>query len=431
MSKELVIINCTLLTDPYSDLLPGHYVSIRNGSIHEVGEMKPDQDHSQHELIDAGGNLVMPGLINGHNHCAMTLFRGMADDLRLDSWLYQHIFPAEAAHVDPDMVYWCTKLAAAEMILSGTTTVADCYLFSDQAACALRDSGMRGVVAHGVIDLPTPSVPDPDKGIESAAFFLDGWLDRSARITPAIFAHAPYTCSPQTLRKAKSQADRRNLRFFIHLAESSSEHEKIIDPQGKTPVQHLFNLGLLDPATTIVHAAWIDDDDLAILDESGTKVVTCPQSNLKLASGIAPVQRMLDHNICVGIGTDGCASNNSLDLFREMDMLAKIQKTVNNSPTAMAARDVLACATVSGAAAVGLTNNGTITPGACADLLIINTRSAHLCPLYNQDLLVYAASGSDVDTVIIDGKIVMQERQIRSFDLEEVFREVSKRKLSL
>ena len=430
MSRELVIINCTLLTDPYSDLLPGHFVSIKNGVIHAVGEMKADHGQASHELLDAGGNLVMPGLVNGHNHCGMTLFRGMADDLHLDSWLYQHIFPAEAAHVDPEMVYWCTKLAAAEMILSGTTTVADCYLFSEQAATALSDSGMRGVAAHGVIDLPTPSVPEPGKGIEAAASFLDSWLNRSSRITPAIFAHAPYTCSPQTLRKAKRAADQRNLRFFIHLAESSSEHGKIIDAQGETPVQHLLNLGLLDPATTLVHAVWVDDNDLAILEKSGTKVITCPQSNLKLASGIAPVQRMLEHNICVGIGTDGCASNNSLDLFREMDMLAKIQKTINACPTAMAARDVLACATVSGAGALGVANSGTITPGANADLLIINTRSVHLSPLYNQDLLVYAASGSDVDTVIIDGKIVMQERQIRSFDLEEVCREVSKRKLS-
>ena len=171
MSKELVIINCTLLTDPYSELLPGHFVSIRNGAIHEVGEMKPDHDHAPHDLLDAGGNLVMPGLVNGHNHCGMTLFRGMADDLPLDSWLYQHIFPAEAAHVDPEMVYWCTKLAAAEMILSGTTTVADCYLFSDRAATALSDSGMRGIAAHGVIDLPTPSVPDPAKTLTRPALF--------------------------------------------------------------------------------------------------------------------------------------------------------------------------------------------------------------------------------------------------------------------
>ena len=171
-------------------------------------EMKPGHDLSLYEQIDAGGNLVMPGLINGHNHCGMTLFRGLADDLDLNSWLYQIIFPAEAAHVDPDMVYWCTKLAAAEMILSGTTAVADCYFFPEQAACALNDSGMRGIAAHGVIDLPTPSVPDPARNIESAAIFLDSWITRSSRIRPAIFAHAPYTCSAKTLRKAKDQAQR-------------------------------------------------------------------------------------------------------------------------------------------------------------------------------------------------------------------------------
>jgi 5-methylthioadenosine/S-adenosylhomocysteine deaminase len=355
----------------------------------------------------------------------------MADDLRLDSWLYNHIFPAEAAHVDPETVYWCTKLAAAEMILSGTTTVADCYLFSDQAARALRDSGMRAVVAHGVIDFPTPSVPDPDKNIDSVKIFIENWLNVSSRITPAVFAHAPYTCSPKTLQKAKTLSESHNLRFFTHLAESRTEHDKIIAPQGPTPVKHLLNLDILNRNTTCVHVVWLENDDLDILAARGTKVVTCPQSNLKLASGIAPVQRMLDRGICVGIGTDGCASNNSLDMFREMDMLAKTQKTITASPTAMGARDVLACATSSGSRAVGLTDSGAITPGSCADLVILNTHAAHLCPLYNQDLLVYAASGSDVDTVIIDGNVVMRGRQILSFDLEEVCHEVNRRKLLL
>lgn len=429
MGEELLITNCMLMSEPYSDLLSDQYVFIKNGRISDIGTMATDHAYPQSQLLDAGGNLVMPGLINGHNHCGMTLFRGMADDLHLDSWLFEYIFPAEAEHVDPDTVYWCTKLAAAEMILSGTTTVADCYLFSDQAARALHDSGMRGVVAHGVIDFPTPSVPDPGKNIECVKIFIDNWLNQSPRITPAVFAHAPYTCSPQTLQKAKYQANEHNLRLFIHLAESRSEHEKIIDPQGSTPVKHLFNLDVLDHNTTCVHTIWLDNDDLDILAESGAKVVTCPQSNLKLASGIAPVQHMLDRNICVGIGTDGCASNNSLDLFREMDILAKIQKTITGSPTSMAARDVLACATSSGSSAAGIPGCGTIVPGACADLIIVNTHAAHLCPFYSQDLLVYAASGSDVDTVIIDGNIIMRDRQILSFELDEVCHEVNKRKL--
>lgn len=429
MEKELLITNCTLLSEPYADLLPNQFISIKNGRIAETGRMNPEHDYSPGQVLDADGNLVMPGLINGHNHCGMTLFRGMADDLHLDSWLYNHIFPAETAHVDPEMVYWCTKLAAAEMLLSGTTTVADCYLFSGQAATALSDSGMRGVIAHGVIDFPTPSVPDPEKNIEAVTTFIETWLDHSPRITPAVFAHAPYTCAAETLQQAKGLADRYNLRFFTHLAESRTEHQNIIEPQGTTPLKHLLNLGVLDPLTTCVHAVWLENDDLDILAASEAKVVTCPQSNLKLASGIAPVQAMLDRHICVGIGTDGCASNNSLDMFREMDMLAKIQKTISASPTAMGARQVLACATSSGSRAIGLTDCGTITPGSCADLIIINTQAAHLCPLYSQDLLVYAASGSDVDTVIIDGNVVMRARQILSFDLEEVLQQVNRRTL--
>jgi len=424
MTEELLITNCTLLPQSHSELLAGQYVLIRNGRIINTGEMTPGYEAVQ--TIDAGGNLVMPGLINGHNHCGMTLFRGMADDLRVDTWLYDKIFPAEAAHVDPHMVYWCTKLAAAEMILSGTTTIADCYLFSDQAARALDDSGMRGVVAHGVIDHPTPSVADPGRNIEAVSSFIDNSINYSSRITPAVFAHAPYTCSPATLKRAKHEADSHNLRLFIHLAESKDEHETVIDPQGTTPVQHLMQLGILDSNTTCVHAVWLADTDIEILADSGATVVTCPQSNLKLASGIAPVQQLLDRSISVGLGTDGCASNNSLDLFREMDMLAKIQKTRYQLPTVMTSSDVLCCATIAGAKAIGLQDVGVVKPGAHADLIIIDTNAAHLCPLYNKDLLVYAASGSDVESVIIDGKIVMQNRQIRSFNIEEVYGEIDR-----
>jgi len=427
MTEELCISNCTLLSDPYAGIRFDQYICIEDGRISFTGDMPPGRDYSQQQIIDAGGNLVMPGLVNGHNHCAMTLFRGMADDLQLDSWLFDHIFPAEAARATPEMVYWCTLLAAAEMLLSGTTTVADCYLFSDQAARALNDSGMRAVIAHGVIDFPTPSVPDPDKNLQSVEQFIRGWSDRSSRITPAVFAHAPYSCAPRTLQGAKKLADSHGLRFFTHLAETRTEHEKIKQPYGRTPVKHLYNLCLLDRNTTCVHTTWVEDNDLDILAESKARVVTCPQSNLKLGSGIAPVQSMLDRQICVGLGTDGCASNNGLDLFREMDMLAKTQKTRTGSPTAMTAPDALACATTSGACAVGVPDCGTISPGSRADLIIIDTRSAHLVPFYSQDLLVYAASGSDVVTVIIDGEIVVRDRQILRFDLAEVSFEVLKR----
>ncbi len=425
MAHDLLLINCRLFAAhaALSTLL--HYVEIRRGRIVSIGPMSTCLDGGHLPVIDAAGMLLIPGLVNGHNHCAMTLFRGLADDLELSSWLHDHIFPAEAVHVSPDMVYWCTLLAAAEMLLSGTTTVADGYFFSDRAAQALDDAGMRAVVAHGIVDFPVPSVPDPADNIATVSAFAERWKDRSTRIRPGVFAHAPYTCSPHTLRRAKALADKHSIRFFIHLAETRDEQQTIIDPQGETPLRHLANLRILDENCTLVHATWLADDDLAILAASGASVVTCPQSNLKLAAGIARITDLLARNIPVGIGTDGCASNNSLDLFREMDILAKIQKAVPLNATALPAGAVLRCATVDGARAIGgLPDQGRITPGAPADLVLIDCRQPHLTPLYNRDLIVYAAAGSDVQTVIIDGRPVVVNRRIQCFDLDEVFARV-------
>jgi 5-methylthioadenosine/S-adenosylhomocysteine deaminase len=425
MSENLLIVNCSLISEPDAPIRRQHFVEVAAGRINTIGSMSTCPDPARHTVIDATGTLLLPGLINAHNHCAMTLFRGLADDLELTAWLNDHIFPAEAAHVSPEMVYWCTLLAASEMIRSGTTTVADGYFFSDQAARALHDAGMRAVVAHGIVDFPAPSVPDPRKNIETVAAFLGRWQGRSSRITPAVFAHAPYTCSPRTLRRAKELADRQGARFFIHLAETRTEQALIIDPQGTTPVQHLANLGVLDENCVCVHGVWLDDHDLDLLADSGAAVVVCPQSNLKLAAGIARVPDLLRHGIPVGIGTDGCASNNSLDMFREIDLLAKIMKLRPLDATALPAAAALHCATASGAHVLGLPEGGTVTAGAPADLILLDLHSPHLTPLYSSDLLVYAAAGSDVTTVIIDGTVVMHDRQILSFDLTEVYRQVA------
>ena len=427
MPQLTAIINCTLLDHPLTKPKSGHYITIADNRITSFGRMKNCPDLSSFDtIIDAETNLVTPGLINGHNHCAMTLFRGLADDLELSDWLHNHIFPAEAAHVSPEMVYWCTKLAAAEMILSGTTTVADGYFFSDKAAEALDDSGMRAVVAHGIVDFPAPSVPDPSKNIEAVKTFIEKWQHKSSRITPAVFVHAPYTCSPRTIRKAKDLADEKNVRFFIHIAESRAEQSMIIEPQGNSPIKHLANLGVLDQNSVCVHSVWLDDEDLDILAESNAGVITCPQSNLKLASGVARINDMLKRDIKIGLGTDGCASNNSLDMFREMDMLAKIQKSITGDATSMSAGNVLNCATVSGAAVIGVSECGQIAQGNRADLIMLNSSAVHLTPFYNQDLLVYAASGTDVGTVMVDGNIIMRHQQIVSFDLDEVLLEVQK-----
>ena len=402
-----------------------HFVTIEGPLVTSLGSMEECPELNDFLVIDGQSKLLMPGLVNGHNHSAMTLFRGFADDLNLHSWLHDHIFPAEAAHVNPEMVYWSAKLAAAEMISSGTTCVADGYFFSSHAAQAFADAGMRAVVGHGIVDFSVPSVPDPRKNIETVARFIDDWQDRTPAVSPAVFAHSPYTCSPATLVEAKRLADNKGVRFFIHLAESQEEQQQIIDPQGSSPTKHLEALGLLDHNCTCIHTIWLDQDDITTLADHRVGIITCPQSNAKLASGIAPITALLKKGATVGLGTDGCASNNSLDLFREMDLLAKLQKLSNKDATVMNAREVLSCATASGARAVGLNSIGTIAVGTTADLILVDMRRPHLVPFYSQDQIVYGAVGSDVDSVIIDGRLVVQEKKILTFDIEEVVEKVS------
>lgn len=424
MTKRILIRDCTLLTDAAAPPRANQFVTIEGPAVKSLGPMADCPDPEDFYVIEGQAKLVMPGLVNGHNHAAMTLFRGVADDLSLHSWLHDHIFPAEAAHVNPEMVYWSAKLAAAEMIRSGTTCVADGYFYSSHAARAFSDAGLRAVVGHGIVDFSVPSVPDPTKNIETVAHFIDQWLGRDQLISPAVFAHSPYTCSPTTLVKAKQLADDRGVRFFIHLAESPNEQQQIIDPQSDSPAGHLAALGLLDSNCTCIHTVWLNDADIASLADHHVGVVTCPQSNAKLGSGIAPVAELVDKGAIVGLGTDGCASNNSLDLFREMDMLAKLQKLERRDATALSATQVLDCATSAGALAIGLDLIGTILPGRRADLILIDMHQPHLTPFYNQDNLVYGASGSDVDTVIVEGRLIMLRKKILTFDLDEVIERV-------
>ncbi|WP_419174520.1 amidohydrolase [Desulfosediminicola sp.] len=421
---QTLFTNCTLYTGPGATLEPDSYLLTDTSYIADIGPMTKVTIPPRARVINCKGRMVMPGLINSHNHAAMTLFRGLADDLELSEWLHKHIFPAEKAHVNREMVYWCSRLAIAEMILSGTTCVADAYFFSGDSARALRDCGMRAVVGHGIVDFPAPSVPDPKKNIDTVADFIEEWLDKDELITPAVFAHAPYTCSPRTLVKAKALAEDRGVRFFTHIAESPKEMEMIIEPQADTPLSHLAALDILDPDSTLIHAIWLSDSDIAILASTETKIVCCPQSNLKLASGIARVPEMLAAGIPVGLGTDGCASNNGLDMFREMDIFAKLYKARYLDATVIPAATALASATSINAETLGLPKIGRLAKGNYADLIVIDTNSPHLTPMYNADLLVYSARGSDVHSTMIHGRMVMENREILSFDLTETMARV-------
>ena len=428
MANDILITNSTLLplAPGLPELIRDGYVSIRAGKIVALGVMADlTGTGTADTIIDGSGHLVIPGLINTHTHAPMTLFRGMADDLPLMAWLHEYIFPAEAKSVNPEMVYWCTKLAAAEMILSGTTTVADGYFLEDKVAEAFTECGIRSVAAQGVIDFPAPGVPDPGLNIAAAAEFIERWQGKNDLLTPAVFCHSPYTCSAETLKRAKEMARRKNTKLFVHLAETRAEVEQVRKQHGTSPVRYLKNLGLLDRDTICVHCVWLEQEEIEILARTGAKVATCPQSNMKLGSGIAPLKEMLDAGISAGLGTDGCASNNRLDMFFEMDMCAKIHKVKDLDATVLPAAKVLQMATIDGARVLGLEDDiGSLEPGKKADVALIDCRQPHLQPFYDPGILVYAANGGDVATSIIDGKLVMLDRKILTFDVEEVMLKV-------
>ncbi len=403
-------------------------IGIRDGAIALIMRRDdfPEDAYRTKKILDTPDTLILPGLVNTHTHLAMTCFRGLADDLPLMTWLQQHIFPAEARHVSPEMVYAGSLLAMAEMILSGTTTFCDGYFFVDSVARAARDAGMRAVVSQGFIDFPTPDTPDPSRRLDKVERLLDSWGSASPLIRPALFCHSPYTCSPETLARIKEAARKAGVLYLVHLSETREEVALIQERYGKRPALHLNELGVLDEDTLAVHCVWLDEEEQEVLADRGVRVSHAPQSNMKLAAGIAPVPAMQVRGIPVALGTDGSASNNDLDLFREMDTAAKIHKVATGNPTVMDARQVVRMATAEGARALGLADRiGALEVGKAADLIILDLNQPHLTPMYSPySHLVYAASGADVLTTIINGRIVMENRKLCTLDPEAVMEEV-------
>jgi len=370
-------------------------------------------------VLDFPQGLILPGLINAHTHAAMSLFRGLADDLPLEDWLNSHIFPAER-HLDREVVYWGTRLAVAEMLLSGTTCFCDMYLFADAVARAVAETGIRAVVGEVLYDFPSPNYGPPAEGLRFSETLARSYAGHP-RVRVAIMPHAVYTCSPDLYAEAGELAARLDTLLVTHLAETAREVAYSQTAFGLTPVAHLHRLGLLGPRLVADHCVVLSEADLELLAGTGAGVAHCPESNMKLASGVAPVTDMLRRKIPVGLGTDGCASNNNLDLFQEMDTAAKLQKVHLLDPTALPAPQALSLATDSGARILGLGDLvGRLTPGRKADLIVLNLDQPHLTPLYDPfSQVVYAAMGSDVDTVMVDGRLLVQGRRLLAFDLEE------------
>lgn len=421
---DLAIAGGTLVTlSSRMDIIENASIGISGGRIALVDT---NRTLAADRIIDARGDLILPGLVNTHTHLPMVCFRGLADDLPLMDWLNHHIFPMEARFVNKQMVRDGAMLAIAEMILSGTTTCCDGYYFENQIAEAALAGGMRAVAAQGFADSATPDHPQYEKMMAAAGRFVERWLPHAPMITPAFFCHSPYTCSPRTLVNVKAAAREAGILYLTHLLENRDEIDTIEKRYGRKPVPHLHHLGVLDNRTVAVHCNWMTPEDIALFADLGVSVSHNPASSMKLAAGVAPVPLMLEKGIAVGLGTDGSASNNDLDLFQEMDLSAKVHKATLLDPTVMSAETVLKMATIEGARVLGMDRLiGSVEVGKQADIIILDMNQPHLTPLYNPySQIVYAARGGDVKTSIIDGKPVMENRRLLTMDLPAVMERV-------
>ncbi|MGD9320652.1 MAG: amidohydrolase [Desulfobacteraceae bacterium] len=417
---DLLIKNGTILTmDTQNAIIKDGVLGIKGDTISYIGS-GDGKEFQGKRTIDAKGGLILPGLINGHTHAAMTLFRGLADDLPLMEWLNNYIFPAES-RMDADFVYSGTLLACAEMIMSGTTTFCDMYLFEDEVARAAKEAGMRSLVGEVLYDFDSPNYGPMENGLKYTEDLINKWQG-DPLVSIAVEPHSLFTCSPELLSRCNELALKCNVPLIIHVAETRSEIDEVKKRYGKGPVEHLKSLRLLGPQLIADHCVHLGEEDIKMFAENDVKAIHNPESNMKLASGIAPVPDMLKSNVTVGLGTDGCASNNNLDLFAEMDMAAKLHKISTMDTTVMDAVTVMRMATIEGAKALGMGEiTGSLEKGKKADVIILDTKKPHLTPMYNPfSHLVYSARGNDVTHCIINGQLLMEDRKLLGIDLYEI-----------
>jgi 5-methylthioadenosine/S-adenosylhomocysteine deaminase len=415
INADLLIVGGTIVTmDGDRRIIENGAIAVRNGRIEMVGTSQTmSRKVRAARTINAAGKVIIPGLINTHTHVPMTLFRGISDDLDLNDWLTKYIFPAEAKNVDEQFDRAGTRLGLAEMIRGGTTTYCDMYYFEDAIADESKKAGVRGVLGETIIDFP---VADNKTHAEAMAYterFLQKWA-KDPLIVPALAPHAPYTVSTDHLKAIRAMSDKHNAAVVTHVAETRKERDDILAQKGSTPVRYLDSIGFLSNRTIAAHSVWLTPDEIDIYASRGVGAAHCPQSNMKLASGVAPVPAMLAKNIAVGLGTDGAASNNDLDMWEEMDTAAKLHKLISGDPKTLPAEQAFEMATIRGARALHLDKIiGSIEKGKRADIVIVDMDSLNQTPYYNlYSHLVYATKAADVRTVIIEGRLVMQDRRL-------------------
>ncbi len=421
---------CALAAEPADWIWSARYVItenpqrrvIENGAIAVRGERilavgtraEIDARFQPRQRLDRPDAILAPGLVNTHTHAAMSLFRGIADDQKLQDWLEKYIFPAEAKNVSPDFVRWGTRLGCLEMLLGGTTTFTDMYYFEDVVAEAAKEAGMRGVLGETIIGFPAPDFKTPAETLT----FTEKYLQRFRNdplIVPAVAPHALYTNSDETLRASRALANKYGAPLIIHLSETKKENDDEQAKRHQSPTRTLDSLGLFNGRTVAAHSVWMSDADLAILKARGVGVAHCPSSNMKLASGVAPVVKMLALGIAVGLGPDGPAgSNNDFNLFEEMDLAAKLQKVTTLDPQALPATAALDMATIGGARALGMEKEiGSLEPGKRADMIFVRLDRPNAVPLYDAvSQMVYALKAEDVRDVMVNGRPVVRDGKI-------------------
>jgi len=409
--NEKTIYNAIIITmNNKFEVIENGYITILENKIKEIGAGAPQNTKN---LYNANRKIIIPGFVNAHTHLPMTMYRGLADDLPLKTWLEDHIWPAEAKQTNEKNVRNAAKLGLEEMIRTGTTTFCDMYFFSDAIAEETEKIGLRAVMNEALLDFPTNSYQNINEALIKAEAFINKWSNHSL-INPSLVFHATYSCSKETLLRIKLLAEKYSVHFTTHISETEDEVNNVSNQQGHNPVQYLNKLGMLNEKLLAAHCVWLNESDQELFALKGAHIAHCPSSNLKLGSGIAPIPSYLEKGINVALGTDGCASNNNLDMVEEMRLAALLHKGVNHNPTLIPAREALKMATINGAKALGLDHKiGSIEAGKLADLVFIDTNNTFMQPIYDYySALVYSMNSSCIDTVIVNGKVLMKNKQL-------------------
>jgi len=419
--SDIILVNGLILADPANGQAVPHGMTVISRDRLVQANVSKEEIQGKYTVIDCSDCLIMPGLINCHTHAAMSLFRGLADDLPLGTWLTDYIFPSETRHAGPEFVYLGTKLSAVEMALGGITTFADGYFHMEEAARAVIDVGLRAVVAQGILDVATRDCLVPGAWKSRIEEFLSA-CPKNSLISPALFCHSAYLCGPDTFVAAQKICSEQGLLLFTHASETEGEVDEISEKYGARPFEHLSNIGILRKGLVAVHAIHLTDTEKQLLAKSGAAAVHCPEANMKLASGAARVQDLLNLGVVVGLGTDGPASNNNLDLFEEMRSASLMGKLISGNPESMAARTVVNMATIGGAKVLGMEDKiGSLHSGKKADVAIVALDRPHLTPVYDPiSHLVYSAKASDVRDVIVNGEIIVRQGRIMTVDEAEL-----------